>query len=86
MAEQCIVCLGDLRDSTATDQSADLPEQAEAQRTADALAAGGDAAVQQHHHQRAKGLRNTRLSTKRYHFPTQHSSSSRSSTYAHVMP
>ncbi|KAM0716588.1 hypothetical protein Q7P37_008033 [Cladosporium fusiforme] len=67
MAEQCIVCLGDLRDSIATDQPADLPEQAEAQPAA-AAAAIADGPVQQHHHHRAKGLRDTKLSTKRYHF------------------
>lgn len=66
MAEQCIVCLGDLRDSIATDQPADLPEQAEAQPAA-AAAVIADGPVQQHHH-RAKGLRDTKLSTKRYHF------------------
>lgn len=66
MAEQCIVCLGDLRDSLATDPSTEAvpPEQAEARAHA-----GDEVVVQQH---RAKSvLRDTRLSAKRYrhHLP-----------------
>lgn len=76
MAEQCIVCLGDLRELTATEGSTDLPEAAEARALADA----GDDTARQHH---AKNLlRDTRLSTKRYPFPNN---PIRSSAHAHVM-
>ena len=67
MAEQCIVCLGDLRDQLATDDTAiaaepDLP--AEARAHAHAHAAGDDGDKQQ---LLAKSLlRNTTLTTKRY--------------------
>jgi hypothetical protein len=73
MAEQCIVCLGDLRDQLATDNTAvaaaaaaaaepDLP--AEARAHAHAHAAAGDAGDKQ---LLAKSLlRNTTLTTKRY--------------------
>jgi hypothetical protein len=69
MAEQCIVCLGDLRDQLATDPTVaaaaaepDLP--AEARAHAHAHAAAGDAGDKQ---LLAKSLlRNTTLTTKRY--------------------
>jgi hypothetical protein len=74
MAEQCIVCLGDLRDQLATDSTStaaaepDLPAEARAHALAHAVAAGDDGDKQL----LAKSLlRNTVLTTKRYrhHLP-----------------
>jgi hypothetical protein len=67
MAEQCIVCLGDLRDQLATDPSvtaAAEPDLPEARAHAHAHAATGDDGDKQ---LLAKSLlRNTTLTTKRY--------------------
>lgn len=66
MAEQCIVCLGDLRDQLATDPSvaATEPDLPEARAHAHAHAAAGDDGDKQ---LLAKNLlRNTTLTTKRY--------------------
>ena len=56
MAEACIVCLGDLRTSIANDTSSDTPEEA-ARKGADDSSSEDAKPL----------LRNTRLSTKRYH-------------------
>ena len=67
MAEQCIVCLGDLRDQLATDPAvaaAAEPDLPEARAHAHAHAAAGDDGDKQ---LLAKSLlRNTTLTTKRY--------------------
>jgi hypothetical protein len=67
MAEQCIVCLGDLRDQLATDltvTAAAEPDLPEARAHAHAHAAAGDDGDKQ---LLAKSLlRNTTLTTKRY--------------------
>jgi len=66
MAEQCIVCLGDLRESLATldNEPADPPEQPAGAR--EHAAEAGDDGVQQHQHAKSL-LRDTNLSTQRYH-------------------
>ena len=64
MAEQCIVCLGDLRENIATDSpsNTDPPETAGLREQA-----AGDEVVNEQQHAKSL-LRDTRLSTKRYHY------------------
>lgn len=70
MAEQCIVCLGDLREQLATDTDTSAAAEPDLPAEARAHAHAGDDGDKQQ--QLAKGLlRNTRLTTKRYrhHLP-----------------
>jgi hypothetical protein len=66
MAEQCIVCLGDLRESLATLDHAETPEHLLARSSAEA----GDDGVSQQQQQQKSLLRNTTLTSRYNHLLT----------------